>query len=105
MKKKLICLGAVMLFASALQMEAKKAPPTPGYPTYSQWMYGTTCGKVFYGEGPDAFPSQEVYLDYLLSMNELLCGTGGIPEVFERPTPSNEPDPHGVKPTPQEKTK
>lgn len=104
MFKKFIYVGALMLIASAPSMAAKEAPEAASDSGGMVW-YRTTCGVEFLDFPMDAFPNYQTFLDYMQTQNERFCGTGGIPETFERPTPSTEPDPHGVKPTPQEKAK
>lgn len=68
MKKKLLLLGTVL----ALSL---------GGVIYASCEYTTTCGAKFVSVSPDYFPSKLEYGDFIMDMNEMLCGelvTGGV---------------------------
>ena len=96
MLKELIISGAIILPASVLQASTGSNETSPQGTTrgWSTEYYKTTCGKFFWGATQDMFNTPAEYEEYKREMNYLHCGTHDMPETWERPTPSTEPDPH-----------
>ena len=100
MKRTFLSVGLMLISGVCLSLSAKKAPAASTQTsTQSEgYTYKTTCGALTPGVGPEAFRLPWEYEEYLLNLNYVSCGEYGLPEMFERPYPTTEPD--ASKPTP-----